>query len=180
MRSMTKTVLALGFGLVLLGGLGGLALAQDVKTNYVPGTDFSKYKTYKWVAIPGGEQVNQIMDQQIKMAVDQQLSSKGLTKKDADPVDMYVGYQVSVNQQRQWNAYGGGMGWRFGGGMASATSSTLDVGTIGLDFYDPSPQTLIWRGEATKTMDSKADSEKIQKNLDKAMEKLLKDFPPKS
>ena len=37
--------LALVSGLFLVGGT---VLAQDVKTNYVPGTDFSKYHSYKW------------------------------------------------------------------------------------------------------------------------------------
>jgi len=37
---------------VLAAG-ASVALAQDVMVNYVPGTDFSKYKTYKWVEIQG-------------------------------------------------------------------------------------------------------------------------------
>jgi Domain of unknown function (DUF4136) len=123
MRSMCKIALTLGFGFALMGGS---ALAQDVKSNYVPGSDFSKYKTYKWVQIEGASYPDQIVDKQIQTAVDQQLAAKGFTKKDADPVDMYVGYQVSVDQERQWNAYGGG-GWRFGGGMGTATSTTLKV-----------------------------------------------------
>ena len=67
--------------------------AQDVKYNFMPGTDFSKYHTYKWVAIEGASHPNQIMDQEIKQAVDSQLASKGLTKADSDKADLYVGYQ---------------------------------------------------------------------------------------
>jgi hypothetical protein len=156
------------------------AAAQDIKTNFVPGTDFSKYKTYKWVNIAGGEKPNQIVDQQITSAIDAALASKGLTKTDDDKADMYVGYQVSITQQQQWNAYGMGGGWRMGGGMATATSSTIQTGTLGLDFYDPSPQQLIWRGQATKTLNPSKDPEKNQERLNKAAMKLLKDFPPKS
>jgi hypothetical protein len=168
----------LGMGLVLL--MSGLVSAQDIKTNYVPGTDFSKYKTYKWVTIEGAEQPNQIVDQQIKQAVDSALTSKGLTKTDDDKADMFVGYQVSISHQQEWNAYGMGGGWRFGGGMATATSSTIQVGTLGLDFYDPSPKQLLWRGQATKTLNPSKDPEKNQERLNKAMAKLLKDFPPGS
>jgi hypothetical protein len=71
---------------------------------------------------------------------------------------------------------GGGWGW--GGGMATATSTTIAVGTVALDFYDPAAKQLIWRGEATKTLDPSSNQEKNQRNLDKAMEKLLKHFPP--
>jgi hypothetical protein len=168
----------LGMGLVLL--MSGLVSAQDIKTNYVPGTDFSKYKTYKWVTIEGAEQPNQIVDQQIKQAVDSALTSKGLTKTDDDKADMFVGYQVSISHQQEWNAYGMGGGWRFGGGMATATSSTIQIGTLGLDFYDPSPKQLLWRGQATKTLNPSKDPEKNQERLNKAMAKLLKDFPPGS
>jgi hypothetical protein len=67
-----------------------------------------------------------------------------------------------------------------GGGMATLSSSTIQIGTLGLDFYDPSPQTLLWRGQATKTLNPSKDPNKNQERLNKAMAKLLKDFPPKS
>ena len=31
-----------------------IATGQDVRHNYMPGTDFSKYHNYKWVPIEGG------------------------------------------------------------------------------------------------------------------------------
>ena len=45
--------------------------------------------------------------------------------------------------------------------------------------YDPTTKQLVWTGRATKTLDNGANQEKQQKNLDKAMQKLLKNFPPK-
>jgi hypothetical protein len=157
----------------------GTLAAQDVKYNFMPGTDFSKFHTYKWVNIEGGAHPNQIVDAQIKQSVDSQLASKGLTKTDSDKADLYVGYQVAVDQQKQWNAYGMGGGLRWGGGMASATSSTINVGTLVLDMYDPTTKQLVWTGNATKTLDPSSNQEKNQKNLNKAMEKLLKNYPPK-
>jgi len=163
----------------LLIFVAGNAAAQDVTYNAMPGTDFSKYHTYKWVEIAGGDRPNQIVDAEIKQAVDAQLTQKGLTKTDDEKADLYVGYQVAVTHQQQWNAYGMGGGWRFGGGMASATSSTINIGTLVLDMYDPSTKQLVWSGRATKTLDPSASQEKKQKNLNKAMAKLLKNYPPK-
>jgi hypothetical protein len=168
--------LALLVGVILFAC--GSARAQDVTYNYAQGTDFSKYKTYKWVKIEGAEYPDQILDRQIKQSIDSQLSAKGFTKIDGDDADLYVGYQVSVTQQQQWNAYGTGGGWRFGGGMATATSTTLQIGTLGFDAYDPAAKQLVWRGSATKTLNPPKDPSKRQKNLDKAMAKLLKNFPP--
>lgn len=156
-------------------------LAQTVKYNAMPGTDFSKFKTYKWVTIEGRAYPDQIVDQQIKQAIDAQLVTKGLTKTDSDDADLYVGYQVSVSQEKEWNAYNtGGASWRWGGGTATATSSTINVGTLGFDVYDRANKQLIWRGSATKTLNPPKEPEKRQKNLEKAVAKLLQDFPPRS
>jgi len=157
-----------------------LAVAQDISTNYVPGTDFSKYKTYKWVAIEGAEKPDQIVDGQIKAAIDAALAGKGLTKATGDAADLYIGYQVAVQQERQWNAYGMGGGLRWGGGMGTATSSTIQIGTLALDMYDSAAKSLVWKGQATKTLNPSDNAEKRQQNMNKAMAKLLKDFPPKA
>jgi len=177
-----RTAIATAF-LTIVAILVGLiapmvTIGQEVQTNHMPGTDFSKYHTYKWVNIESGGHPNQIVDAEIKQSVDSQLAAKGLTKTDSDSANMYVGYQIAVDQEKQWNAYGMGGGIRFGG-MGSATSSTINVGTLVLDMYDPATKQLVWTGHATRTVDPSSKPEKNQKNLNKAMQKLLKDFPPK-
>jgi Domain of unknown function (DUF4136) len=169
-----------GWGFLLAMLVCSVASAQDVTTNSMPGTDFGKYHTYKWVTIEGASYPNQILDAQIKQSIDSQLAAKGLTKTDGDKAGLFIGYQVSIDQQKQWNAYGMGGGLRWGGGMASAQSSTIAIGTLVLDMYDPTNKQLVWTGRATKTLDPSNSQEKRQKNLDKAMQKLLKNFPPKS
>ena len=154
-----------------------VAIGQDVRHNSMPGVDFSKYHTYKWVNIEGAAHPNQIVDAEIKQSIDSQLASKGLTKTDGDQADLYIGYQVAVDQEKQWNAWGTGRG--FGGGMGEATQSTINVGSLVLDMYDPTTKQLVWQGTATKTINPSGNQEKNEKNLNKAMEKLLKGFPPK-
>jgi hypothetical protein len=164
--------------LTVLLSFGAGLLAQDVTSNTMPGTDFSKYHTYKWVLIAGASHPNQIVDAEIKQSVNAQLQAKGLTLATGDKADVYVGYQTAVNQQRQWTGYGMGGGWRWGGGMASATSSTINIGTLVVDLYDPSTKQLVWTGSATNTLDPSSNQEKNEKNLNKAMTKLFKKFPP--
>jgi hypothetical protein len=170
-------------GLVLVWCVA--ASAQDIKYNFLQGTDFSKYKTYKWIQIPNAQYPNSILDDQIKRAIDSQLALKGLTKTEDNP-DLYVAYQVAVNQEKQWNSYstGGDMwgwgGWRGWGGMSTTTttSSTINIGTLNLDIYDVGAKKQVWRGEASKTLGSGKDPKKVEKNLNKAMAKLLKKYPP--
>jgi hypothetical protein len=56
-----------GSALVLALVACSVTYAQDVRTNYMPGTDFSKYHTYAWVTdvqgVPRvGGQPDQILD----------------------------------------------------------------------------------------------------------------------
>jgi hypothetical protein len=176
---MTFTAVFAAFALVAVGA--GAALAQDVNVNYMPGKDFSPYKTYKWVEIQGAEKPDAIVDGQIKAAIDKALAAKGFTKATGDKTDLFIAFQVAVNQERQWNTYnmGGPYSYRWGGGMGTATSSTIQIGTLALDMYDSAAKELVWKGQASKTLSNEKDPEKRQKNVDKAMAKLLKDFPPK-
>jgi len=163
--------------------------AQDVRYNFAAGQEFSKYKTYKWVQIPGAEKINQLAEQQLMSSVDAELAKKGLSKTEGENADLLLGYQASLGQEKQFSSYssnwgygpGWGGGWYGGPGgssMTSGSTSTIYVGQVDLDFYDAANKTLVWRGAASKTLDAKAKPEKQKKNLDKAVAKLLKNFPP--
>jgi hypothetical protein len=163
--------------------------AQDVRYNYDRATDFSKFKTYKWVQIKDAAQLSQLGDSQLKAAIDAELAKKGLVKVDGD-ADLLVGYQAAINQEKHFSSYssGFGPGWGYGagwgryGGFESSTTtgqtSTIHIGSVGFDIYEASKQQLIWRGAVSKTLDAKAKPEKQEKNLNKAVAKLLKNYPP--
>jgi hypothetical protein len=151
--------------------------AQQVVYNFMPGTDFSKYHTYKWVDIPSNVHPNQIVAQEIRDAVNNVLAAKGFALATGDKADLNVGYQCSVDQERQWNAWGMGGGLRWGG-MASAESSTITNGMLAVDFYDPTSQQLIWRGSAAQTLNPSGNQQKDIERLNKAVAKLLRNFPP--
>src|SRR5262245_30388291 len=184
---MTKTgktlQLSLMAGLLLVWCAA--ASAQDIRFNFMPGTDFSKYKTYKWVRVPNAQYPNSILDTQIMQAIDSQLATKGLTKTEDNP-DLYVTYQVAVDQEKQWNSYssGGDMwgwgGWGGWGGMSTTTttSKTINIGTLNVDLYDVPTKKQVWRGAASKTLGSGKDPNKVNKNLNKAVAKLFKKYPP--
>lgn len=169
------------------------ALAQDVRYNYDKGTDFSKFKTYKWVLIKDAQRPNDIVDKQIKSTIDSQLLVKGLTAVDSDDADLYLAYQTAVGSEKQFTSFSSGMGpgwgygpgwygggWYGGGGMSTTTGSTSTIytGQLVLDMYKPADKDLVWRGTVSKTLDPKAKPDKQQKNLNKSVAKLLKNYPP--
>jgi hypothetical protein len=172
--------------IVLLHPLALGLIAQDVRYNFASDVNFEKFKTYKWVQIKGAEQLNQLLDQQVKAALDVELAKKGLVKTSADTADLWLGYQASLSKETQTTMYdsgwGYGRGWGYGygggGGISTATTSTIPIGQLDLDMYDPTEKKLVWRGTASKTLDPKAKPDKVQKNLAKAAAKLLKNYPP--
>ena len=163
---------------------------QDVRYNFDKDTDFSKFKSYEWVEIKGASRPDDLSDKQIKAAVDAQLAQKGLTKV-TDKGDIYVGYQSAIGTEKQFTSYnmggwGYGPGWYGGGwyggggGMTTGSTSTIYNGQLAIDMYNPQGHDLIWRGVVSKTLDPKAKPEKREKNLNKALTKLFKNYPPKA
>jgi len=176
------------FPLVLLLAGATTALAQDVRYNYDKQANFAAFKTYKWVVIKGANQLSDLADKQVKSAVDAELAKKGLTRSDSDTADLFIGYQAGVGQEKEYTSFdtgwGYGPGWHGGGwyggggGMTTGQTSTIYIGQLALDMYASQPHSLVWRGTASKTLDPKAKPEKQQKNLSKAVAKMLKNYPP--
>jgi Domain of unknown function (DUF4136) len=107
-----------------------VSLPRNVRYDFDKDQDFSKYKTYKWVAIKGAEQPDQLTAKQITAAFDAALAKKGLTKTDFDSADLYIGYQTAIGTEKHYTSYntgwgygpGWGGGWYGAGGMSTTTA----------------------------------------------------------
>ncbi|HKP36612.1 MAG TPA: DUF4136 domain-containing protein [Pyrinomonadaceae bacterium] len=188
MRSNTAFRIMAAALLLLIAAVS--AAAQEIKYNFLPGTDFSKYRTYRWARVPNAQYPNQLLDGQIIQAIEAQLAQKGLQKTSGETADLVVVYQAAVSEEKQWNSYSTGDsmwgygrwgGWGgYGGGMSTTTttSETIHIGTLNVDIYDAAAKNQIWKGQASKTLGSGKDPAKVQRNLEKAMEKLFKKYPP--
>src|SRR5271165_2541670 len=136
--------------------------SQEVHYNYDRSANFGSYKTYRWVDLPGpgGKVPDQLIDQDIKRAVDEQLAQKGLTRVESGE-DLQVGYHAILREEKgiNLNGYGWGGGpWGWGGswpgwsqGTVTGQTSTITTGMLLVELYDPAKKQLIWRGDATKT-----------------------------
>ncbi len=180
-----------GPALVLALVACSVTYAQDVRTNYMPGTDFSKFHTYAWVndvqGMPAvGDHPDQILDAQVKEAIDSQMVAKGFTKvEDGSKADLLLGYQLAIDQEKQINGFGdnfggwGGWGpWGANFGTFSASTSSNYIGTFVVGMYDPGVKKLVWIGAAQHAIEPSKKQEKNQQRLNKGAQKLLKDFPP--
>ena len=168
--------------LTILLCLGVFAFAQEVQFDYDRSANFSAYQTYQWVDYKAVQVGDQLLDRDIKRAVDEQLAGKGLRRVESGG-DLLVGYQAGISQEKEYDGLGTGWGGPFlgpwgGWGSNRVTTSTVDVGKLVIGLFDPSAKQLVWRGAASKTLDLKRDPDKNYRTLQKAMAKLFQNYPP--
>ena len=176
-RAKSPCIWLLSVGLTMF--VSSLMGSPDVYDNHAQGTDFSKYRSYKWISIPANVQSNTAVDRAIHQAVEKDLAAKGLLRTDGDKADLYVASQYSVEGDREWSAFSVG-GYQWGVGMAGTTLPTLWIqnGTLVVDMYDPILKQLVWTGQAPKTLNSRSSQGKDIGRLNNGVKELLKDFPP--
>ena len=163
---------------LVLGGAG--ASAQSVSYDFDKSADFSKLRTYAWTA--GTEIKDELNHRRIVSAIDAQLAARGLVKVEAGAhPDVLVAYHASFDRDLQISGFSSGFGpYRFAPARSgSARVEEILVGTLAVDVIDAKAKTIVWRGMATKEADVKASPDKRDKNIQKAAEKLFKNFPPR-
>jgi hypothetical protein len=168
-------------GIAGMALLGSQAAAQDISYDYDKSADFTRYRTYAWVR--GTEVKDEFNHRRIVSAIDAQLGARGMSKVDANAApDLLVTYHAAFEREKEINGYGtGGWGAPRWGGMSSGTArvETITVGSLAVDLVDAKAGTIVWRGVASKDLDADASPEKRDKNMNKAAEKLFKNYPPK-
>jgi len=161
-------------------------VAQKTSYDFEKSANFAAFKTY---AHKAGTPVGQsLVDDRIIAAIETQLAAKGLTKAAADP-DVYVVYHMAFDKEKDISTYSsggggyGGYGWGWGGGWAGGTTTTqvrdILMGTLVIDLADARKGQLVWRGMGVKEVNTQANPEKRDKSINKAVEKIFKNYPPK-
>ena len=164
--------------------LGAAAFAQDVQFDYDRSANFSAYKTYNWIDYRRVDPGDQLLDQDIKRAVDAQLAGKGLQRVESGG-DLVVGYQAGISQEKEfdsigaggWGGWGGPFGWG-NWGDSRVTTSTIDIGKLTIGLFDPASKQLVWRGAASKTLNISKDPDKNYRNLEKADGQAVQELSP--
>jgi len=159
--------------------MGTIAFAQATNYDFDTSANFASFRTYAWV--PGAALPDQINHQRVVGAVNRQLISKQLMLVDrqANP-DLLIAYHAAFDRDLQISGFGSGYGgFRFPGGFSgSARTDDIITGTLIVDLIDARTKTIAWRGTATKEINPNAKPEQRDKNINRAAEKLFKNYPP--
>jgi hypothetical protein len=159
-----------------------VSFAQQVKTDYDRSANFAQYTTYSWGGVTTQDP---LLVDRIKDAVNSALTAKGWSQAESGGDVSIMVMQMTQDKQTLstfYDGFGSGWGWRrFGGGgfgEATTTTETYTVGTLVVDLFDTKTKQLLWRGSCSDTLST--NSNKNIRNLDKGVEKMFKEFPPRS
>ena len=176
-------------GLILLSL--SACVGPEVRTDFDPGADFAKFKTYAFAELTdvnkGGMLDNSLMRKRLDQMVGQQLTNKGLQQVGLDQSpDLLVNYWVGVKEKQQIESTGGragmyagprggGYGWGagYGGGV---TTYEYKEGTLAVDLVEAAKKELVWRATIVATLEDRPDE-----NLELANQgitKAFQDYPP--
>jgi Domain of unknown function (DUF4136) len=154
--------------------------AADIRTDYNHKVNFEQFHSYCWGNV---QTTDPLWVPRIKEAVNKALQAKGWQEAPSgcDVTVMAVG---AAHDQKEYQTFydnlGGGWGWGgWGGGTGLSTTSVENtrVGTLVIDMYQANDKKLIWRGTSSDTLSNKAQNN--IKDLDKNVDKMFKNFPPK-
>ena len=135
-------------------------------------TNFAALRTYDWLPVPKEVKVDTLVQDRIKNAVNSELEAKGLKMTSDGPdflIAMYAGTKEKVRYTPEHYGFKRSHIYR---------RDEYEKGTLVLDFVDTASEKLIWRGTAKGVVDSKMTPGKIDKLVNEAVQKTLKNFPP--
>ena len=194
---------------VLLSGCTSLAIQRDYddSASFVIYKTFSWIPAKNTQDVPGPYRDDGLLDKRIKRAVTHALAHQGYTEQPDGTPDFYVVYRVGLEDvyydsgysygfgypysygfgygygyrsgfRRSFFGYGG-YGYPYGGyGYGShGAATTYTEGTLVIDIIDAGTNELVWRGAAVSALD---DPTYDAKDINKAVEKILEEFPPPS
>ena len=173
--------------LAIFIGCSGIEVSQD----YDVVADFSNLKTFDWYLAEqkktGDLRVDNLLrDSRVRKAVDRLLAQKGYQRISQGTPDFYVGYRYAIFTRIGSERVSTGVGFGFGG---SGSFGAIGIGTgndvreyeegmFVIDITDTKNGKLLWRGTGTRRVSRHSNPEKITKEVNEDVEKILAQFPP--
>jgi hypothetical protein len=186
--------------LIVLALLAVACSSNPVTTDYNPKYDFGAIRTYGWLAQNDQNQdpllYNDLTDERIHSAVDEQLALRGWKLVDKEKPDVMITYHLGMQDKIQVNdfypnygyypcyycrPYGGAYGGMGGpwGGYAGGGLSVYQYtqGTIMLDLIDSKDMHMVWRGILSKPITSLKTPQERDARINSAVQQILSNLP---
>jgi len=150
-----------------------------VAHDYDRQVDYFAYKTYSWHSVERSLEMNDLVVNRVKDAVNREMQLRGLSQAQEQP-DIFIAIHIVTRQKLSITDWGSTTGsyWRrdygYGGGISSRT---YEEGTLMIDLIDGAENKLVWRGTATNIIDPAMSPEERTQEINKAVFLILQKFP---
>lgn len=161
--------------------------SMSVNHDWDRDANFGGYQTYSWAPQPAAapqnaqqaQSRNDLLDKRIRRAIDDQMVAKGFSE-NPQGSDVHVVYHVGTQDKINVTDWGYRYSydyWGWGGRDIDVYQYT--EGTLVIDLIDATTKELVWRGSATKSIESNPTPEKLENNINKAVQAIFQNYPPR-
>ena len=157
-------------------GLTTCGFSQKTKIGYDKSADFSKYKTYTW-AKPDHPIMRPQLFQDVVATIDQDLQTKGLTRVDGHgDLCLSAAGGIDFGYNAPPTATMDPVMWQGEFGAPVLNAPLVAQGSLTLQFIAGSK--MVWKGTVMQKLDPEQKDQALVL-AQKAIDKLLKGFPPR-
>ena len=172
------------FTLAALLIFGSGAFGQKVIVDVDKAVNFASFKSFAWA--PGNVAPKPTTNESIIMAVENELTSRGLVKNEANP-----DFRIVVLAAADMDLRGIGPTWNneayrsWGGYGNPAAMVTVTKGTLLIDLVEVTKDMSVWRGVAKDifiippTGNAEKDAKQLKEVVNKTVKNLFKKYPVK-
>jgi len=154
-----------------------------VTHDYNKDVNFTGFKTYGWHAIERSIEMNDLVINRVKEAVNRELQFRGFSLVQEKP-DLFIAIHISTRQKitvTDWG-YATESSWRrgygYGSGFGGVSARNYDEGILMIDMVDVADNELVWRGTATDIVDPDMSPKERTLEINKAVALIMQEFPP--
>lgn len=151
-------------------------LAQTVRVAWDREADFSKFKTYEWM---GTQQrvPNEANHIRITRAIENGLEQRGFQKAAFEDPDVIILYKAGIDQKVGADSYQTVSAWDPTSVKTMMEFHRKKKGTLTVVMYDGKTHKIIWRAAGSDVLPR---PDKMEKAITRAVESLLRHYPPGS
>ncbi len=186
MKSFRTLSLMLFAGLVL----SACASQPNIKSDYDPSVDFSKYKTFNFYKPMGIENPNysSLLGQMFRDSITREMEQRGYTL--AENPDLLMNVSARMEDKTRVTTYnqpmyGGYYGYRsgfydpwMGYGYGTQTHvSQYTEGTINIDMVDASAKRMVWEGVAVGKVTGDKSNEEARVAINSGVTEMFANYP---
>lgn len=170
-----KTSISLTFiALMVLGGCTSTTSNLPVRTNYSKTTAFHEWKGFRFASDSKGDDYQRYprFERMAQQALETELTQRGYTRMDEGAPDFRVAFELIFRGGTKPQAAPDTAGAE---PKAAAYGGSSQRGTLIVKMLDPLTGEILWTGQISEI---KMNVIEPQKELEKAVRRLLVEFPP--